>query len=175
MHLAALEDVDYKRKKLEFWDGVGHDIDMTCIRPSVLCEPLIDTCDKKFINSNHCIIAEFDLYTVKVEDLDFSAHYELTFTRNDTFSGVVGWFDCVFSKMKNQVVLSTSPYAKYTHWKQVTFYTEKDISVSRGDVISGSIAVRKSKSNFRELDVKISYHLKGLYSNNSFYQLYKIR
>lgn len=148
---------------------------MTCIKPSVLCEPMIDTCDKKFIISNSCKIFEIDLNTVKVEDLDFASSYELTFTRNDTLSGIIGWFDCVFSNLTNEVVLSTSPYSKYTHWKQTTFYTEKDISVSRGDVLKGSIAVRKSKTNFRELDVKISYKLKGYYSDNTFYQLYKIR
>ena len=49
------------------------------------------------------------------------------------------------------------------------------ISVNRGDVVQGSIAVRKSKKNFRELDVKISFNIKGLYSNFESYQLYKIR
>ncbi len=35
---------------------------------------------------------------------------------------------------------------------------EEDIDVREGDVIYGSIANRKSKQNFRELEVKISYH-----------------
>lgn len=173
--MAGLEDRDYKQSKLSFWDGVGHDIDMTCIRPSVLCEPLIDVVDKKYIVSNAAKIFEIDLNTVKVEDLDFTASYEITASRNDYFSGMITWFDCVFSNLKNEVTLSTSPYSKATHWKQVTFYTEKDISVQRGDRVSGSIAVRKSKTNFREIDVKISYQFHGVYSDNKFYQLYKIR
>lgn len=140
-----------------------------------MCEPLIDVVENRYICSNACNIKELDLYTITKEDLDFSSSYELTFTRNDTFSGLITWFDCTFSKLPNQVELSTSPYNKATHWKQVTFYTEKDISVNRGDVLKGSIAVRKSKANFRELDVKISYHMKGYYSSNDFYQLYKIR
>ena len=31
----------------------------------------------------------------------------------------------------------------------------------KGDTITGSIANRKSLTNFRELDIKISYHLNG--------------
>lgn len=175
MYVGALEDADYKQRKLDFWHGVGYDIDMTCIKPSVLCEPLIDVCDKKYIISNNCKIQEIDLYTVKVEDLDFTAQYELTFNRNDTFSGLIGWFDTIFKKLPKPITLSTSPYTKATHWKQTTFYHEKDISVSEGDTLKGSIAVRKAQKNHRELDVKISYKLKGYYSESSSYQLYKIR
>jgi len=49
------------------------------------------------------------------------------------------------------------------------------MNVAAGDVLKGSIAVRKSKSNFRELDVKISYHLDGDYDRKDFTQMYKIR
>ena len=38
---------------------------------------------------------------------------------------------------------------------------DHDLKVAEGDEVYGSIAVRKSKSNFRELDLKISYHLNG--------------
>jgi hypothetical protein len=31
-----------------------------------------------------------------------------------------------------------------------------------GDTISGSVAVRQSKENKRELDVKFSYHFSGI-------------
>ena len=175
MYVGALEDADYKQRKLNFWHGVGYDIDMTCIKPSVLCEPLIDVCDSKYIISNNCKIQEIDLYTVKVEELDFTASYALEFNRNDTFSGLIGWFDTIFKKLPNQITLSTSPYTKPTHWKQTTFYHEKDISVSQGDTLKGSIAVRKAHKNHREIDVKISYKLKGYYSESSSYQLYKIR
>jgi len=148
---------------------------MTCLRPAVACEPIIDVVEGKYLISNPCKIFEIDLYTCTKQDLDFSSSYELTIQRDDVFSGIIGWFDCTFSKLTNKFELSTSPHSKSTHWKQTTFYTEKDISVNRGDKISGSIAVRKSKSNFRELDVKVSYHIKGYYGETNSYQLYKIR
>lgn len=148
---------------------------MTCLRPTVMSEPIIDVCEPEYINTNSCKILDIDLYTVKKEDLDFSSSYELKFFRSDTFSGLLSWFDIVFEKLPNPVHFSTGPYSKSTHWKQVVLYTEKDISVSKGDVITGSFATRKSKKNFRELDIKVSFHMKALYSNTDFYQLYKIR
>lgn len=148
---------------------------MTCLRPTVMSEPLVDICEPEYINTNSYKLLDIDLYTVKKEDLDFSSAYELKFTRSDTFSGLLAWFDIVFENLPNPVEFSTGPYSKPTHWKQVVLYTEKDVSVSKGDVITGSFATRKSKNNFRQLDIKISFHMKALYSATDFYQLYKIR
>jgi protein arginine N-methyltransferase 1 len=173
--LAAIEDVNYKSSKLDFWNDVGYDVDMTCIKPAAICEPLVDVCDREAINSSVCKIFEIDIYTVKKEDLDFSSSYELTVLRNDNFSGLLAWFDVYFDKLPNKVELSTSPYNTRTHWKQIVFYTEQDYKISKGDILKGSFACRKSTTNFRELDIKISYHLKGFFTNNDFYQLYKLR
>jgi protein arginine N-methyltransferase 1 len=148
---------------------------MSCIKPNVMCEPLIDICEKNAINSSHCKIFEIDLYTVTKEQLDFTASYELTMFRNDTVHGLMAWFDIYFDKLPKKVEFTTSPYSKPTHWKQVVFYTEYDLAVEKGDVLKGSFAVRKSNSNFREIDVKISYHIKNRNTTRDWYQLYKIR
>jgi len=71
--------------------------------------------------------------------------------------------------------LSTSPFKKYTHWKNVVFYLDHDLRAFAGDTLKGSIAVRKSKSNFREQDVKISYHFENKQNKRDFVQMYKIR
>lgn len=45
-----------------------------------------------------------------------------------------------------------------------------------GDVLSGSVAVRQSKENYRELDVKFSYHFKTQGPQiPAQVQLYKVR
>ena len=60
------------------------------------------------------------------------------------------------------------------------FYTKNDLKVNKGDKVIGSIAVKKSKTNFRQLDVKISYNVpkgkneKGEEEKECWYQLYKI-
>ena len=148
---------------------------MTCIKPCVMQDPLIDICEKKAINSSHCKVFEIDLYTVTKEQLDFSSSYEFTFFRNDTVHGIISWFDIYFDKLPNKVYFTTGPYDKSTHWKQVIFYTDVDIPVDKGDVLKGSLAVRKSQVNFRELDIKISYHYNGRGGKKDFTQQYKIR
>jgi len=147
---------------------------MSCIKKVAIAEPLIDGCEKGAVNSSICKIFEVDLYTCKIEDLDFSSAYELTFFRNDTVHALISWFDIYFDRLPNKVEFTTSPFSKQTHWKQVIFYLEQDINVEKSEILKGSIAVRKSKVNFRELDVKISYHLMGYNGEYDYNQLYKI-
>jgi protein arginine N-methyltransferase 1 len=172
--VAAMEDGNYKSSKLQFWDDV-YGINMKCVKPAVMSEPLIDICERQAINSSHCKIMEIDLYTVKKEDLDFTAAYELTFFRSDTLHGIISWFDIYFDKLPNKVEFTTSPYSKATHWKQVVFYTDHDLYVEKGEVLKGSIAVKKSNFNFREIDVKLSFHFSGRNDKKDWYQLFKIR
>lgn len=115
-------------------------------------------------------------------------------SRPGLIHGLVSWFDCVFEDPKKphmRVILPTSPYSKPTHWKQTTFYLDlvkgkeitKDtpplgIPVKKYDTISGSIACVQSKTNFRELDVKISYNHMQLASSKPTkigIELYKVR
>ena len=177
--LAGIEDTDYKSTKVNFWEDV-YGVDMSCFKNAVIGEPIVDVCPQKLINSSSCRILDIDLYTVKKEDLDFSSKYEITFTRDDRFSGLVAWFDTGFTKLTKPYNLTTSPYKKSTHWSQTIFYTKNDLKVKKGDKVTGSIAVKKAKINFRQLDIKISYNVpkgkneKGEEEKESWYQLYKI-
>ena len=69
--LAGIEDTDYKRSKINFWENV-YNVDMSCFKNAVIGEPLVEVCPKKLINSSSCRILDIDLYTVKKEDLNFS-------------------------------------------------------------------------------------------------------
>ena len=80
-----------------------------------------------------------------------------------------------FSFQLVNIVLKLGPFSKNTHWKQVIFYTEKDVYVEKGDVMKGSIAVRKGRTNFRELEIKISFHFEGPNAKFDNYQLFKLR
>ena len=55
------------------------------------------------------------------------------------------------------------------------FYLEHDLDVREGDVLYGSLACRKSKTNFRELDIKISYHLDAVHVKRDFVNMYKLK
>ena len=97
-------------------------------------------------------------YNVKKEDLDFPSGYEIEFLRNDTFNCLVFWFDVIFSKLPNQVVLKTSPLINLLIGKQTIFNIENDVKVEKGEKLKGCICVVKDKWNFRFIDVTISYY-----------------
>ncbi len=100
-----------------------------------------------------------NLCTMNASDVEFSSKYKIESKFDDKIHALISWWDCMFSELKNPVTLTTSPFEKPTHWKQTVFYTEFDLQVKEGDFITGSIASRKSHKNYRELDIKISYHL----------------
>lgn len=157
MYMAAIEDGQYKNQKRTFWNDV-YGVNMSCLAPTVMREPLVDVVSSNSIISEIAKIHYIDLCTMKPSDVEFSHAYELKCNYNDKVHGVVAWFDCEFSGLQRSVTLTTSPYFKPTHWKQTVFYTKGDFDVKRDDVIYGSVANRKSHTNFRELDIKISFN-----------------
>uniref|UniRef100_A0A7S3KFV0 type I protein arginine methyltransferase n=1 Tax=Euplotes crassus TaxID=5936 RepID=A0A7S3KFV0_EUPCR len=159
MHVAAIEDKDYKTKKLNFWNNV-YGIDMSCLTPASFVEPVVDSMSYDPINTTEDTFFEIDLYTVKTEDLEFSNTYNIQMMRDDTIHGIVTWFDIFFGNMKHEVKFSTGPYEQVTHWKQTVFYFNGEYKLKEGDIISGSIACKKSSENFRACDIKISYHIR---------------
>lgn len=148
---------------------------MTCLQTAAMKEPLVDMVEPNMIISNECCILDLDLVNCDKDDVEFCNSYSLTFNSNDKVHALVSWFDCHFSDLKNPVTLSTSPYKAYTHWKNVVFYMDHELRAYNGDELKGSIAVRKSKNNFREQDIKISYHFNNGESRTDYTQMYKIR
>ena len=149
---------------------------MSCLTPTVMKEPLVDTVDSNMIMSDSCKVLDLDLVNCRKEDVNFSSQYTLNMKYTDRVHGLVAWFDTPFDRLERPVMLSTSPYKKYTHWKQTVFYMEEDIDVRDGDVLYGSVACRQSTDNFRELDVKISYHYDGSpQGHRTFTNLYKVK
>ena len=159
---------------MNFWKDV-YGVDMSCLTPTVMKEPLVDVVGSNMIMSNACKILSLDLVHMKKEDVEFSSAYELNMLYDDKVHALVGWFDTGFRNLTRPTVLSTSPFKKSTHWKQTVFYLEQDLQVKKGDVLRGSIANRKSKTNFRELDIKISYHIDTVKQKKDFVNMYKLR
>lgn len=51
MYVAAIEDSQYKKDKKNFWDDV-YAVDMSCLAPTVMKEPLVDVVPSKAIISS---------------------------------------------------------------------------------------------------------------------------
>ncbi|CDZ97074.1 protein arginine n-methyltransferase [Phaffia rhodozyma] len=156
MHIAAIEDQDYKDEKINFWDDV-YGFDYSCIKEIALREPLVDTVDLKSVVTEPYTIKHLDLLTVKKEDLTFKADFEVTATRNDYVHAFLSWFDINFACCHKPVKFSTGPHAKYTHWKQTVFYTPETITISEGQTIRGTLDCKPNAINPRDLDIVIDY------------------
>ena len=160
LYVAAIEDSEYKNEKKTFWENV-YGVDMSVMSGGIFTDPMVDTVPSSAVMSDSCCILDIDLVNMKQGEVNFSNYYRLNILYTDKIHALVSWFDTSFSHLKRPTVLTTSPMKKYTHWKQSVFYMDKPISVRKGDTLYGSIATRQDKENFRNLNIKISYHCEG--------------
>lgn len=175
LYVTAIEDRQYKDEKINWWDNV-YGFDMSSIRKVAISEPLVDVVDPKQVVTNACLVKEVDIYTVKEEDLSFSAPFHLSCRRNDYVHALVTFFNIEFTKCHKRTGFSTAPEAPYTHWKQTVFYfDELDLTVKRGEEITGTIAMKPNKKNNRDLDFSIDVEFKGELSEMSESLNYKMR
>lgn len=71
MYVAAIEDSEYKMEKKTFWNDV-YGVNMACLTPTVMREPLIDVVPANMIMTTEAKILELDLCTMKPGDVEFS-------------------------------------------------------------------------------------------------------
>ncbi|KRZ08203.1 Protein arginine N-methyltransferase 1, partial [Trichinella zimbabwensis] len=160
LFLCAIEDRQYKDEKINWWDNV-YGFNMSSIRKVAITEPLVDVVDPKQVVTDHVLLKEVDLYTVRVEDLNWSAKYTLTARRNDYIQAFVTYFTVDFTKCHKATGFSTAPDQRYTHWKQTVFYLEDSITIKRGEEVKGTFKVQPNAKNNRDLDFEISVSFKG--------------
>lgn len=75
---------------------------MSCLAPTVIREPLVDTVDSNAIISTAQKILELDLCTMKPSDVEFTAEYSLKFNYDETMHGIVAWWDSDFSRLSQR-------------------------------------------------------------------------
>lgn len=167
MHIAGIEDGEYKAEKIGFWRDV-YGFDYTPFQEVVMSEPLVDVVDQRSVSTNSYKIADFDLNTVKIEDLAFRSNWHIKATRNDRVHALLVWFDIDFSRLDTPVQFSTGPYTEYTHWKQTVFYLKDALTLNTGELIHGSISSTPNKQNPRDLDIEINYDFKPQHDDRRF-------
>ena len=107
IYLSAIEDAEYKKKKIGFWDEI-YGVTMKCIKAWAILEPLVDVADKRQLVTDACAVLDVDLKTVKASELEFASKYQLKVRRKDKIHGFLSWFDVFFGKGSFPVRLSTS-------------------------------------------------------------------
>ena len=72
MFIAGIEDGKFKGEKKSFWDDV-YGVNMSCIAPNVMREPLIDTVETSLLMTDSSKILELNLCQMKAQDVEFSS------------------------------------------------------------------------------------------------------
>ncbi|XP_026472286.1 protein arginine N-methyltransferase 1-like [Ctenocephalides felis] len=160
LYVTGIEDRQYKDEKINWWDDV-YGFDMSSIRKVAISEPLVDVVDPKQVVTNACLLKEVDLYTVKKEDLDFTASFVLQVRRNDFVQALVTYFNVEFTKCHKRLGFSTAPEAPYTHWKQTVFYFDDYMTVKKNEEIYGVFQMKPNARNNRDLDFSIKLDFNG--------------
>jgi len=174
LYITAIEDAEYREDKINFWDSV-YGFDMSCIKEMALVEPLVEICDPHQVVSDACSILDIDLYTCTKEELDFTAPFQLRFSRDDYCHAFVAFFTVDFSKSHTTIRFSTGPRSTYTHWKQTVFYLDNPITVCQAETLNGNISVKRNKKNPRDIDILIESTVKGKYGKVENSRNYRLR
>ncbi|XP_075073890.1 CO(2)-response secreted protease-like [Nicotiana tabacum] len=133
---------------IPFWENV-YGFNMSCIGEEIVKDasriPIVDVIDSCDIITNSTVLQNFDLVTMKLEEMDFTAKVELelkgeTSANGSTGSkpnttwcyGVVIWFDTGFTERfckEKPTILSTSPHTPSTHWSQTILTFSEPIAM----------------------------------------------
>lgn len=162
IHIAGIEDEQYKDEKIHYWENV-YGFDYSPFIDIAMAEPLVDIVEKNAVATTSATIFEIDINTIKLEELAYFNKFTLKATRDDLIHGLVSWFDIFFpyDKEADKVVFSTGPHAHYTHWKQTVFYLSDVLDVKKGEEIEFTLANRPNAVNPRELDVELTWNFNG--------------
>jgi len=154
LHVCAIEDEAYKAEKIDFWDDV-YGFDMSVIKEIAITEPLVDLVHENAVVTTCEPILALDLLTCSKEDCDFKSSFKLIATRDDTAHALVAYFDCAFSQLDTPVAFSTSPFQRYTHWKQTVFYLKQPLALRAGEAVIGNLGCSRNAKNPRDLDIEV--------------------
>lgn len=158
MYIAGIEDGNYKNDKIHYWEDV-YGFDYTPFIEIAMSEPLVDTVENLSLITTPHKFFEFDINTVKKEELAFHRSFSLKAIDADLCHAYIVWWDCDFPG-KEKVTLPTGPMNNYTHWKQTVFYMDQVLDLKKGDLIEGTIDSRPNGRNPRDLDIKLEWAVK---------------
>lgn len=121
----------------------------------------------QYVVTNSVPILNIDLQHCTEDDLTFISPFQLRAQRNDNIHSFVAYFECAFTRVHKPLGFSTSPFSKYTHWKQTIFYLKDRISICAGEEITGTITCRPNRKNARDLDISFDITFHGMHTTIS--------
>ncbi|XP_042903537.1 uncharacterized protein [Parasteatoda tepidariorum] len=155
--ILAVSDLAKYKEYVNFWDDV-YGFKMSAMKKDVIKEANVEEVKQEYACSEPAVVKELDLTQCEVSDTDFSSTFELKMARECKVTALLGYFDCFFEKgLTHKVVLSTSPKAPTTHWKQTMFLLPCPVYVIEGEVVPCKISCRKNRRDPRSIIVKLDF------------------
>ena len=104
-----------------------------------------------------------DMKNLNVSELEsWSCSFKFEIQNAGIFHGFASWFDVEFHSpstgtkcetLSKPVMLSTSPHAPKTHWKNAIFMLDKPSEVKEGDFIEGTMKVQRNEDFRRHMSI----------------------
>ena len=169
LYAAACRLPDFYADKIDFWSRV-YGFDMSPIGEQALLakssKPEIAQIRAEDLLSAAVPVVDLDLAWIGLEDVQsvVSRRFSSIDSADATvYQGVCLWFDCHFNFPDGQregdgaaVLLSTSPRAPPTHWKQTVIVLPSPVAVEEGDLIGWQLQLDQSAANRRQFSIELS-------------------
>lgn len=128
------------------------------LREMYRSKPKISMLPAEYLLSEGVCVHIFELKYVSTDELDnICCKLFTTSNRDGLYEGICIWFTVSFPSMDEtpkELMLSTSPTAPKTHWKQTILIMEKSIEVYKQCPIFGTLSLQRSKANRRFYDIE---------------------
>lgn len=168
LYMTGIEDADYRNQKIGYWNNV-YGFKYSAMQKVALVEPLIETCPTDGILAKEVVLKRFDMKTITLEDISFTAPFELHPDVNNILHAFVFWFDVLFKGTGKPIKFSTSPYYHETCYYQTVCYLNDPISVNTDSSITGTVSMKPNNENPRNEDMKIEFdNMQGQHYTQSY-------
>ena len=180
MLIAPLVDSELRIEQIDFWRDV-YGFDMSGMLEHAYDEVIMQSVTSNEVMGKGTVFKELDLHTVTVEELSFTAPFEMVWEEGvERLEGWTVWFDIFFATQRDGRVpteamrknkheegpkaFSTGPFGKQTHWYQGVLLMKEVIEgIQLGEKIKGEIKYTKSGEGEwgRAVDIEVMWDVPG--------------
>lgn len=158
LFICPVEMKEYRKEHFDYWSNV-YGFDFSVLTPllqhKVLTQPVVTQIEGKQLLAEPELVMNLDLQFVQQADVRLirgSPNFQLT--KNSLLHGFACWFDAEFEG-EESVVLSTSPLAEPTHWKQTIIFLPDALLVSKGSSIGCHLELMQDTTQHRRYNITI--------------------
>ena len=179
LRVAPFTDEDYIVDKVTFWSSV-YGFRMRSMQHRIYEDIIIRPTQAEAIPATSSIALQVKMHSTTVDDLEVSRQSFSFFLDRDVedLHGFVLYFDIFFGNNRYSAVpnagyakrsdfdgiaFTTGPAGPETHWQQALALINpsnwKSQTMKKGHQIAGEISIKKSPTNFRELELTLIWNV----------------